>query len=154
MRPDQLAELLESGPAILGASVSEDGPPEAFRCWGTRLEADILRVYIGAEADLTMARVGPEARLAVTATDILTFRSVQMKGPALGPAEPLTRQDAETIRRYTAVFTAQLGQIGHPPALAERLRPVAPFAVSMRIEQLYDQTPGPGAGAHLRSDRP
>jgi hypothetical protein len=148
-RPE-LAALLETGVSMLGASADPDLRSEAFRVWGASLDENgPLRVLVSSDAGRTLANVRQGSRLCFTFTDIVTFQSVQAKGRATGAAEPPGPADIELLRRYDDVFVSRLLEIGHPTRLGDRLRPVAVFVVSVEIDDLFDQTPGPGAGARM-----
>jgi hypothetical protein len=150
MKLSELAELLETGVAMLGASADVNRAPEAFRVWGASITGDgRLRALISSDAGRSLAALRDGAPLAISFTDITSFASVQVKGPVVGAAEPPGPADLWRLQQYTTVFNDALGQVGHPPALGERLRPMAVFAVTMDVEELYDQTPGPGAGANI-----
>ena len=150
MDPAALADFLASGVAMLGASAGEGGRPEAFRIWGADVDSGgRVRVLVNSEAGRTLEAARGGGPLALLFTDITTFRSVQVKGRVDGVPEPLGPDDVALMRRYTESFTAALGTVGHPPRLAEQLRPFSVFAVRVTADELYDQTPGAGAGARL-----
>lgn len=147
----ELASFLDAGPAMLGASADEDLVPEAFRVWGATVDATgTLRALVSSHAGATLATTGPGSRIAFAFTDISDFRSVQVKGRVVAPPQPAGPADAEVLRVYQEQFAAHLAEIGYPPQLAERLRPLSVFAISIQVEELFDQTPGPGAGGLLR----
>lgn len=150
MVSSELAEFIETGVAMLGASRGDDLVPEAFRVWGAFVADDgRLRVLISSDAGRTLDNVRDNGQIAVTFTDIQSFRSVQMKGAVVGGVEPAGTADLEHLRRYHERFCARLVAIGHPRALGERLRPFAVFGAWVNVDQLYDQTPGSVAGARL-----
>jgi hypothetical protein len=150
MDRSELAAFLETGVAMLGASADPNLLSEAFRVWGASLAEDgPLRVLVSSDAGRTLANVCQGSRLCFTFTDILTFRSVQAKGRAIGAAAPPGPADVELLRRYDELFVSRLVEIGHPIRLGDRLRPVAVFVVSAEIDDLFDQTPGAGAGARV-----
>src|SRR3954468_23425539 len=154
MNRTDLAKFLDAGVAMLGATADASRTPEAFRVWGASITADgRLRALVSSDAARTLDTVGPGSRISLLFTDISTFQSVQVKGTAVGGAQPAGTSDVVCLRRYDQRFATALSGIGHPPTLAERLRPTAVFAVSVDIEDLYDQTPGPRAGAPLERDR-
>lgn len=146
-----LDELLDSGVAMLGAFADPGLVPECFRVWGAVHDArsDRLRMMVNADASRTVEGVHEGSRLAVTFTDILTFRSLQVKGPAVGPPTIPSPADLAMMRRYTDDFIANLLELGHPALLGERLRPTAAFVLEMSIDHRFDQTPGRGAGAAI-----
>jgi hypothetical protein len=146
----ELAEFIESGVAMLGASRGDDLRPEAFRAWGAFVADDgRLRVLISSDAGRTLDNLATNGQIAVTFTDIQSFRSVQIKGEVSGDVQPAGPSDLEHLRRYHARFCARLVEIGHPRALADRLRPFALSAAWVDVADIYDQTPGRIAGARL-----
>ena len=85
----------------------------------------------------------------MTFTDPLNLRSVQVKGRSLGRAEPPGPEDLACMERYEEIFRSKLRLTGTPPALVDAGRPRSVFVVSIVLEEAYDQTPGPSAGARL-----
>jgi hypothetical protein len=147
MQPAELVAFFDAGVAMIGASAEPDGVPEAFRVCGATLDgADNVRALVSSNAERTFQSLRPGLRLSLLFTDITTFTSVQVKGlVARGPEAPGPAESA-LIERYEGAFGDALAQIGHPPALLESIRPRSVFVVTMAIEELYDQTPGPNAG--------
>ncbi|MBV9950632.1 MAG: hypothetical protein JO291_01680 [Acidimicrobiia bacterium] len=142
-----LAQFLDSGVAMLGASADATGQPETFRIWGaTAPEEGVVRVLVSADACRTFEQVGPGARMALLFTDIGTFRSLQVKGRALGEPRPPGPDEMACFRRYDELFSGALQGIGHPRRLATSIRPLAVYAVDVEVDQQFDQTPGPRAG--------
>jgi len=153
MNRSELDAFLDAGVAMLGASADEDHRPEAFRVWGATLDTEgRLRALVSSDAGRTMAGMAHGTRISFSFTDITTFRSVQAKGSAIGPAGAPGPDDLRVLRRYDERFTAKLREIGHPDRLGDRIRPGAVFVVSVEIDDLYDQTPGPHAGARVAAD--
>jgi hypothetical protein len=95
-----------------------------------------------------MATVKPGAWLCLTFVD-MALRSVQVKGRAVSGPELPGRADVELMRRYRMKIIAACETRGVPPLLVDAIRPLAVFAVTVAVEELYDQTPGPKAGARF-----
>jgi hypothetical protein len=147
MQPADLDAFLDAGVAMIGASADADGVPEAFRVWGATLDgAGRVRALVSSNAVRTFESLRSGPRLSLVFTDVTTFTSVQVKGPVAAGAEPPGPAESALIERYERTFGDALAQIGHPPALLESLRPRSVFVVTVAIEELYDQTPGPRAG--------
>lgn len=144
-----LEELVISGAAILGACADADLAPECFRVWGAVYDerSNRLRVMANADASRTRECVRQGSRIAVTFTDIVTFRSLQVKGSAVGPPSIPGPADIAVMQHYSNAFIARLAEVGHPAALGEHMRPTATFALDIDVDERFDQTPGPGAGA-------
>jgi hypothetical protein len=83
----------------------------------------------------------------------LNLRSIQVKGRSVGGAEPPGPADLASIERYQELLYPKSRLNGTPPALLDSIRPRSVFAVSIVVEEAYDQTPGPSAGARLEERR-
>jgi hypothetical protein len=146
-----LVEFLESGCSTIVGLVTVDGEPFATRAWGTHVLLDgRLRVLVGAGA-MAATGWGPGDRfaIAVTGASVLTLRSVQAKGTAQG-LEPATDEDRVRSRAFCEAFFADVQETDDVPReLMGRLVPADLLACTVEVAELYDQTPGPGAGARL-----
>ena len=138
--------------ALIVAAVTPDGAPHASRGWGITLDADdrSARLLLAADDEVLLASLGEhDARIAVTAGDIDTLHSTQIKGRAVS-IEPVTADDERTAVDYFDGFAAAVERVdGTPRALIERLVPRAYVACTITIDEVFDQTPGPGAGASV-----
>src|SRR4051794_20383269 len=77
----ELAEFIDSGVAMLGASADGSRVPEAFRVWGATVkDGQRIRALVNADASRTFGSVAEASRVALVFTDITSFRSVQVKG--------------------------------------------------------------------------
>jgi len=145
-----IATFVDSGVSMVGASAGDDLVPEAFRMWGASLGDDgVLRALISSDAGLTFERVRRGTLLCMTFADPLDLRSMQVKGRSVGAAEPPGPADLALVQRYEEVFCPKSRLNGTPQALLEAVRPRSVFAVSIALEEAYDQTPGPTAGTRL-----
>ena len=147
----ELADFLESGVAMLGASADVDNVPEVFRVWGAAYDdaSGTVRALVSSDAGRTLDGVHQGQRICFTFTDIIDFTSVQAKGSLTGPAVPPGPDDAALARRYTDRFRHKLAEIGHPGVLCDTMRPTAVFVLVAAIDEFFDQTPGPRAGARV-----
>lgn len=147
---DDLVPFLESGCALVIGSVSADGAPFAARGWGLDVldpAAGRIRLLVAA-ADLPS--LGPA--IAVTGASVRTLRSVQLKGTVEVVEERADAADEERSARYRDDFFGTVADAdGTPRATLDRLQPGALAALRIAVDELYDQTPGPGAGAALRA---
>jgi hypothetical protein len=149
-----IAAFLESGVSMVGASANDELVPEAFRMWGASLsDGGVLRALVSSDAGEMFAHLREGTHLCMTFADPLNFRSMQVKGRSLGPAEPPGREDLASMERYEEVFRPKVRLNGTPPGLVDGIRPRSVFVVSIVLEDAYDQTPGPSAGARLE-ERP
>jgi hypothetical protein len=149
-----LVDFIESGCATIVGFVTVEGAPFATRAWGTSVvdvDPPRVRLLLGAGALATAGRSGSEPfDIAFTGGDVRTLRSVQVKGTARD-LEPAAAADLDRARAYCdAFFDAVCEADGTPRPLMERLAPVDLVACTVDVDEVYDQTPGPGAGARLR----
>jgi hypothetical protein len=151
------AELLAGRYGLVAGLVDGEGVPHATRAWGmTVLDERPLRFRLVLPLDdgllLRLGEVvGP---IAVTATEPLTLRSVQFKGQA-GPIEPATAEDRATVARFCDSFFSALIEIdGFERSCLERVVPADFLVCTVVVDELYDQTPGPGAGAAIGGGTP
>jgi hypothetical protein len=142
-------ELLEAGSALIIGTVTPDGVPHACRGWG--LEVDTaqpgrVRILIDSEATQALANLEQGRPVAVTAADVRTLRSVQLKGASAG-IQAAGPDDLERMARYTAAFYDDIvATDGTPLTVLRRLTPDEVVAVQIDVTDQFDQTPGPDAG--------
>ena len=153
----ELTQFLESGCSTIVGLVTVDGEPFATRGWAIEvLDEGRLRVLVGAGALAAAGRApgGPPFLIAVTGAEVHTLRSVQVKGTA-HDLEPPTSADLERSRAFCDEFFADVESAdGIPRHLMDRLVPTDLVALTVDVAELYDQTPGPSAGAPLRGSPP
>lgn len=145
-------EFLESGCALIVATVSGENEPFASRAWGLDVlddEEDRVRLLLEAEGGQAVANLRETGMIAVTAANVPTLHSMQLKGRALRVV-PATADDHRRSERYCDEFFADIEATdGTERRLLERWRPRELVACEIAVEELYDQTPGPSAGAEL-----
>ncbi len=155
MLADDTAALLEAGSALIVGTVAPDGEPHALRGWG----ADVLsrdpcrvRVLIDAHEERARADLAAGRPVAVTAADVASLWSVQVKGTSTG-VETTADGDEARVRRYADSFFADIERTdGTPRAVLERMVPDAVVAFGLEVTDVFDQTPGPDAGRAVAPD--
>lgn len=155
--PDTEA-FLHTGCALIVGLVSPDNEPHATRGWGLTVLHDQqddaplrVRFLVDANNAVAVELLGSGCAVAVTAADVKTLRSLQMKGHAL-EVQPATDEDRAMWQHYSEQFFDDIEESDRTPrALLERFSPVDVVAGVAVIDELFDQTPGPGAGGRLRT---
>jgi hypothetical protein len=152
--PD-LVTFLESGCSTIVGLLTPAGEPFATRAWGavvTDRGRPTVRLLLGAAAVASVGRAvgdGSSFAIAFTGADVRSLRSVQLKGTAHS-LEAATDDDREVSARFCdAFFGAVVDVDGIRRPLMERLTPLDLVACTVDVDEMYDQTPGPGAGAPL-----
>lgn len=147
-----VAALLSSGHALSVAIGNPDRVPHATRGWSlTVLSARPTRVrLVLSSGDRAQLHEMPAPRaIALTAGDPLTLHAVQFKGRA-GDVEPATDADRAAVVRFCDGFFGAVQKAdGTQRDALERLVPPDFVACTIEIDEVYDQTPGPAAGAAL-----
>ena len=122
-----------------------------MRGFGLRVEAEgrELALFLPrAWGARTVANLRANGRIAVAAARPADHRSVQVKGRVLEIREGDER-DRAAVERYRELLVFHLGSIGYPPRLLHRLEVWPAEVVRVAVEALFEQTPGPRAGAPL-----
>jgi hypothetical protein len=145
-----LTAFLERGCAMVVGTVSADGEPHAQRGWGCSvLGPTTVRLLLDSSDPVLLEHISTGSRIAVTSADVRNLRSVQLKGrvTAVEPAAEadLARCDRHNEELFTDIFETDF----FPRRLTERMVPPGYLVAVVEVEELFDQTPGPGAGARV-----
>lgn len=145
-----LREHLLGGATIIVGAVDADGNPYASRGYGASpVSDDIVHVFLDAGHTDLIGHVRGSGRLAVTSGNVFTFQSVQLKGgvEALGPA---TAGEHDTAVELTRRLISRIAQVENlPTAMFDYRIPPAFVTCTIRVDSIFDQTPGPMAGLPL-----
>jgi hypothetical protein len=138
--------------SILVGTVDAHGMPSCCRAIAIASvdELKTVTVYLPvATSHETIQNVATTGRLAIAATHPIDHCATQLKGTTTEAR--LAREDeASFVRGRLEAFADVLDTIGVPRRLTRSVAHWPAFAVSMRVEQVFEQTPGPKAGSRLR----
>ncbi len=151
----ELAAFLQSGVSILLGTRDAALVPDCVRCAGARVERGgaALSAFVPAATALgAVANLRDNGRAAVFFSRPSDHRSIQVKGRveelALAPAT-----DEALVRTYVAALAAALAQVGVPLRDTDRFSRWPAWRLRLAPEAVFDQTPGPGAGAPMAAPR-
>lgn len=151
------ARLLEGGCSLIVGAVLDDGEPYATRAWGMNLlpgQPARARLLLAADDTVGAAALADGRAIAVTAADVPSLQSVQVKGRSLG-VTPGTDDDRARAARFVDAFFGDIVRTdGTARRVLDRMVPTDVVACTFTIDDLYDQTPGPGAGAVMPRQAP
>jgi hypothetical protein len=153
---EETRAFLESGCGLIVGTVGPDGAPHAGRGWGLDV-VDLgtpacLRVLLDVDDERAIANAVDGATIAVTATNVSTLRSIQLKGRSLG-TEVVTPDHEARATRYCTEFFDDVHAVDQVPhERFERFLPAGYVACTFQAAERFDQTPGPGAGARVGPD--
>jgi len=153
----ETARFLSDKAALIVGAVGVDGRPFGARGWGlTVLDPDTgaSRLLLDAEDLPRLVHLADGGAIAVTGSDVVTLRSCQVKGHVEGFDEP-TAVDVAHAAHYCEGYFGDIEAADHfPRLLLDRHRPDAVVACRFVVEEVFDQTPGPHAGAPLAEPAP
>jgi hypothetical protein len=138
--------------SLLVATVDSQNIPSCCRAVALASADDLatVTVYLPlATSHETVHNIATTRRLAIAATYPIDNFSVQLKGTA-DDARLAREDEAPFVRSRLAAFADVLDTIGVPRRVTANASCWPAFAVEMRVEQVFEQTPGPNAGAQLR----
>ena len=152
MSDPRIPRCLEPGLAILVGTADAGGTPHC--CRGVALASgdgvETVTVYVPvATSHQTVQNVATTRRIAISASHPIDHRTIQLKGTTLETR--IARDDeAGLVRARMDAYGDVLERIGVPRALTRRVVHWPAFAVTLRVEQIFDQTPGPNAGTRIQ----
>ena len=129
------------------------GVPAACRGFAVRATPDVgasatVYVPVATSRDL-VANAATTKRLALSVTYPMDHTSVQLKGTVTS-VRLADESEAAFVRKGLDGFADSLALIGIPRRIVTALNHWPAFALEMQVDEVYDQTPGPKAGAALR----
>lgn len=152
---EELVEFIESGVSMLVGTRDAALRPEVLRAVGAVAGADreSLTVYLTrAIAEPTIANLKDNGRIALTCSRPYDHRGLQIKGHVISMRDG-TEADRAHQERYLAGFVEQVYIVGLPRSVMRQLRIFPSVAVTFRAEDVFVQTPGPGAGRRFEAGR-
>jgi hypothetical protein len=152
MGAHRITRCLDQNVSVMVGSVDAHGDPSTCRGLALTSKNDLLTVTVYVPVTTsrqTIANVTTTGRMTVVATDPLDNHSVQLKGTA-ATTRPAREDEEEAARRGFDGFAAALHSIGIPPRVTNAVTCWPAIAIEMKVEAIYDQTPGPKAGTRLK----
>jgi hypothetical protein len=150
LAPDVVEFLHSSGGQL--ATRDAQNRPNATDAFCVAVEDGMLTLLVPAYLARTLGtNLTHCEQVAFTVSRIYgDHRSIQLKGPCVRIEQPVLRETE--VAAFLGRTLAGLEQLGVPPHVIEALHAVSAepvWALSVRVEQLFDQTPGPKAGQKL-----
>ena len=148
----EIARSLDPGMSLLVGTVNSQNVPVCCRAValasGDALATVTVYVPIATSHE-TIQNLATTRRMAIAATNPLDHCSIQLKGTHTDTR--LAREDElDFVASRFGAFADILDSIGIPSRVTRNATCWPAFAVTMRVEEIFDQTPGPKAGARVR----
>ena len=151
---DALAAFVQKGVSAMLGTTDDTSFPDVTRINGVAaLDDRRLRILVATDATTARANAVPGARVAVLVTELVTYRSIQFKGAVLVVEHHRTPGDLALHDHHVASFVEAAPQVGIDPAKAAQFFATEVVPLVVEVEELYDQTPGPGAGRRIEVTR-
>jgi hypothetical protein len=152
--PDDLLAMMTRGVSVHVASRDLALRPSVMRALGSSVSADgrSITVFVSRrQSGQLIQDVAATGHLAAVFSEPATHRTVQVKATraTLRDARP---DDEPVLARYLASMEHEIQRVGYPPFMTRAMlahRREDLVAISFEVEQAFDQTPGPKAGAVL-----
>jgi hypothetical protein len=147
---EEVAEFALGPVALLFGTVDETGVPDAARlCGVVRLDDRHLRALVPTAAATAWANAKVGAAASLLITDITNYRSRQFKGRVSDLPAETTRGDVAVFRQHVEAFNAGGRVVGLDPVACATFFPTEFRPLILEVDEVFDQTPGPGAGRKL-----
>jgi hypothetical protein len=154
--PAELASFLEDGQLIVVATRSDGLEPECVDANALRVEPErgLVAVYLAAAlAGPTLANLRSNGQIAVGVGRPTDHRTLQLKGVFVDD-RPAAEEERQLHLDYLEKTTRQLGQVGVPLSVCLRIVWWPSHVVRFAVRDVFEQTPGPGAGRRLDTTAP
>ena len=148
---DELRAFLEADVSALVATRNRSMVPDSVRAWGPKVAGDgrSVELFVDRPAStVTVANLRDNGRVAVCLSNIVTNRSVQLKGRCVELGDPQA-EDWQWLDRHRQAFTETCSMLGFPADVVRNMWSTQVVKIRFIPEDMYDQTPGPGAGKAL-----
>lgn len=149
----QLLDFIAGPVSIVLSARDHANRPSITRVYGCRPLAGKLRLFVlRHHADGLLNDIAQRRSAAAVFSHFRTFQTVQIKG---WDAEITTFDDADErcLEIYRSISVTELMALGFPPATASAYLNSEPadarLVVSFTPRDIFEQTPGPGAGAKM-----
>jgi hypothetical protein len=154
MIPDRVVEVLH-GPAWIQIGTRDEAlRPAHAMALGAKVHDDrrTVTVFVPAARSERMLRdLGENGRIAVGVA-LVSHEAYQLKGTYVS-SRPTNDTERARQEAHRAALLASALEVGYPPAIARPLTMGLAYtpgvAITFRAEEVFLQTPGPGAGTRL-----
>lgn len=145
---NELAVFIASGLAITIATRNDELEPDGAWGWAAVVADDGKRVTLflhEAAAAAMMRNLERHPEIAAVLDQPTSHRACQIKGRCVS-ARPAREKERAEVERQVDLFRKDLATIGVPPAMTAGWELWPCMALEVEVTQLFEQTPGPGAG--------
>jgi hypothetical protein len=149
--PEDLVGFLQSGLSINVATRDRALQPDGAVAWAARVHDDRshLTVFLYEKSgQVLLKNLKAHPEIAVVFDKPTTHRACQVKGRFVSSRRGKAAERAE-IERQLGGLSEDLEAIGIPRVMTAGWKIWPCVAIQLQVTQLFEQTPGPGAGEPL-----
>jgi hypothetical protein len=142
----------DGGTSVLVGSADSNAVPACCRGIAVSTDSTLSRatVYVPvATSRDVIANAATTRRLAVMITRVVEHLGIQLKG-SVEAIRMAGAEEGPFVRRRLQEFAEVVDEIGLPRRIFLGVSHWPAFAVEITVEEVFDQTPGPRAGASIR----
>ena len=146
--PERLISVVDVASAVLVGTRDAQLRPATARAYLARRgeRADELLIFIRpAQAEQVAANLRDNGLVAVLLSVALTHETFQLKGRVIDIVDA-PASDEPLMRARLEQSCSEGERMGVPRRLVERLEHWPALVIRVKVEQIFRQTPGPGAG--------
>jgi len=151
MIPADLVEFIQ-GPYVMFVGTRDDRlRPSISWVFGAVADAekDTVTFFLpDVEGESILNNLSQNGRVALTITNTATHHSFQFKGKPI-ESRPSTETERVSQDNYKVRLIEHYRKLGVPEGFFGGFVYYPSTAVTLQIEEIYDQTPGPGAGGKV-----
>jgi hypothetical protein len=153
---DAVVDFLDAARSVSVGTCDATGRPHATRAAALRVADGRTHVtlYLAqAIAGATLRNVEQNARIAIQVSSPMDHRTLQLKG-RVQATRTAGAYEEPLVRKFLEELATVLDQIGIPFERVMRLNHWPALAFEVHVDQVFLQTPGPGAGLPLAGRAP
>ncbi len=147
----EMSAFLQQGLASHIGTRNEELGPSGARVVALRVEDDrqhVVAFLPAVSAPRVLEDLEANGQGAIAVARPVDDRAAQVKGTFV-ESWPATEADRETVETQWRAASAQLAMVGIPPIATANWAVWPCVAIRLRVNALFDQTPGPKAGAEV-----
>lgn len=148
MISEEIAAFFEAGHSVHIGARGSDLEPSGTRAWAVKVHPDLLHLtafVMTAAAKEMVADLKTHPEVALTFSRVSDHVTWQAKGTCVG-VRPARMSERATVADQAELFRASLVEIGIASELTAAWRFWPCVAIRIRVAEMFNQTPGPGAG--------
>ena len=148
MIPQEIIDFTYSSHFGYVGSRDENMVSTVRRCWGTHIgDTNNVLIFfvVQAQYEQMLRNFDNNGRVSLSLVEWPSFRSYQFKGQFL-KARAMAPDEMVFQQQFQEKLMALLKAMGFPDEIAERIVHQTDLAIEFKVETIFDQTPGPGAG--------